>query len=135
MEEKKARDVYDSVKAWTCRLGKIEKLYAFSYQPQKPEKDFDGWSFYNARQEFKRLGVSEKGADRGWRISTINNDYSVGMGCLKLAIARSLYEVHSSPQHIQHCLRYPPTFQTIHSNLQAGIAQKLDCLRLPTFIP
>ena len=36
--ERKARDVYDSIRAWTCKLGRIEKLYAFSYQPQKPER-------------------------------------------------------------------------------------------------
>ena len=78
-DEKKARDVFDSIRAWTCKLGKIEKVYAFAYQPQKPEREFDGWSFYDARQEFKRLGISEKGADRGWRISKINADYSVGM--------------------------------------------------------
>lgn len=77
-DERKARDVYDSIKAWTCKLGKIEKLYAFAYQPQKPEKEVNGWSIYNARQELKRLGISEKGPDRGWRISTINTDYGVG---------------------------------------------------------
>ena len=77
-EEKKARDVYDSIKAWTCKLGKTEKLYAFAYQPQKPEKDLDGWSIYDARREFRRLGISEKGAEKGWRVSNINADYSVG---------------------------------------------------------
>ena len=76
-DEKKARDVYESIKAWTCRLGKIEKLYAFSYQPQKPEKDVNGWKIYDAKREWKRMGVSDKGVDRGWRISSINTDYSV----------------------------------------------------------
>ena len=77
MDEKKARDVYDSIKAWTCKLGKIEKLYAFSYLPQKPEKDVNGWAVYNARQEWRRQGISEKGTDKGWRVSTINTDYGV----------------------------------------------------------
>ncbi|KAI4165324.1 MAG: hypothetical protein LQ342_001192 [Letrouitia transgressa] len=75
-DDKKARDVYDSIKAWTCKLGKVEKLYAFTYQPQTPEKDFNGWDFFNARQEWKRLGISEKDSDRGWRISKINADYT-----------------------------------------------------------
>ena len=77
-DEKKARDVYDSIKAWTCNLGRIEKLYAFSYQPQNPEKTVMGWDIYDARREWKRLGISDKGADRGWRISRINTDYGVG---------------------------------------------------------
>lgn len=76
-DEKKARDVYDSIKAWTCKLGRIEKLYAFAYAPQKPEKDVNGWAVYNARQEWRRQGISEKGTDKGWRISNINTDYGV----------------------------------------------------------
>lgn len=69
--------MYDSIKAWTCKLGKIEKLYAFSYQPQRAEKDVNGWSIYDARREWKRLGISEKGTDKGWRISNVNVDYTV----------------------------------------------------------
>ncbi|CAD6570374.1 MAG: hypothetical protein ASARMPREDX12_003469 [Alectoria sarmentosa] len=75
-DEKKARDVYDSIKAWTCRLGRIEKLYAFSYQPQRPEKEVNGWNLYDARREWRRLGVSEKSTEKGWRISNINTDYA-----------------------------------------------------------
>ena len=71
--------MYDSIKAWTCKLGRIEKLYAFSYQPQSPENEVNGWQIYDARKEWKRLGVSEKGADKGWRISKINTDYGVGL--------------------------------------------------------
>ena len=81
-DEKKARDVYDSIKAWTCKLGKVEKLYAFSYQPPQPEKELNGWEIYDVRREFKRLGISDKGADRGWRMSNINADYGVGCSFL-----------------------------------------------------
>lgn len=76
-DEKKARDVYDSTKAWTVKLGKIEKLYAFMYQPQQPEKDVNGWTIYDALREWKRLGISEKGTGRAWRISRVNTDYGV----------------------------------------------------------
>lgn len=69
--------MYDSIKAWTCKLGRVEKLYAFTYQPQFPEKEINGWDFYNARKEWERLGISEKVSDNGWRISTINNEYVV----------------------------------------------------------
>ncbi|KAI4103846.1 MAG: hypothetical protein L6R37_003571 [Teloschistes peruensis] len=74
-DEKKARDVYDSIKAWTCKLGRVEKLYAFTYQPQSPEKEVNGWDLYDARREWKRLGISEKDSEKGWRISNINLDY------------------------------------------------------------
>ena len=76
-DERKARDVYDSIRAWTCRIGRIEKLYAFAFQPPKQEKEFDGWSVYNVRNEWKRQGLSEKGPDRGWRITDLNSDYAV----------------------------------------------------------
>ncbi|KAI4186304.1 MAG: hypothetical protein L6R41_003574 [Letrouitia leprolyta] len=74
--ERQARDVYDSIKAWTCKLGRVEKLYAFTYQPQSPEKEVNGWDIYSARKEWRRLGISEKDLDKGWRISTINADHS-----------------------------------------------------------
>lgn len=76
--------MYDSIKAWTCKLGRIEKLYAFTYQPQKPEKDVNGWTIYDAKQEWKRLGISEKGTDKGWRISKINTDYGVSVGTIEI---------------------------------------------------
>ena len=69
--------MYDSIKAWTCKLGRVEKLYAFSYQPQQPEKGVNGWSVYDARMEWRRLGVGGKCTEKGWRISNINTDYAV----------------------------------------------------------
>ncbi|KAL9027369.1 MAG: hypothetical protein Q9196_004097 [Gyalolechia fulgens] len=74
--ERQARDVYDSIRAWTCKLGRVDKLYAFTYQPQPPEKEINGWDLYDAKREWRRLGISEKNSDNGWRISTINTDYS-----------------------------------------------------------
>ncbi|KAI9856219.1 MAG: hypothetical protein M1824_005528 [Vezdaea acicularis] len=72
---KEARDVYESIKGLTCKVGRVEKLYAFSYRPQHPEKDCNGWEIYDARQEWRRLGISEKDTDKGWRVSNINSDY------------------------------------------------------------
>ncbi|KAI9846923.1 MAG: hypothetical protein M1838_001109 [Thelocarpon superellum] len=74
-EDQAAKDVYESIKSLTCKLGRIEKLYAFTYQPQRPEKDVNSWEVYDARREWKRMGVSDKGVDIGWRITTINKDY------------------------------------------------------------
>ncbi|KAI1128559.1 protein-tyrosine phosphatase-like protein [Nemania abortiva] len=71
-----AREAFDYIRARTCRLGSIEKLYAFSYQPLKTEKPLNGWSLYDPRAEFRRQGISTKLVDRGWRISLINKDYS-----------------------------------------------------------
>ena len=71
--------MYDSIRAWTCKIGRVEKLYAFTFQPQGPEKQVDGWNLYDPRAEWKRQGISEKGPDKGWRISNINKDYAVGV--------------------------------------------------------
>ena len=90
--EKEARDVYDSIKAWTCKIGRIEKLYAFTYQPQNPEKNVNGWNIYDARKEFQRLGIGEKAADKGWRISNINSNYMVRRSSSRL-IHRSFMAV------------------------------------------
>lgn len=76
-DETQARNVYDSIKALTCGLGSFGKLYAFSFEPPPAEKTVDGWQMYDARKEFKRMGISPKEPDRGWRISDINHDYTV----------------------------------------------------------
>jgi myotubularin-related protein 6/7/8 len=75
-DDRKARDVFDSIKGATCRLGSTEKLYAFNYKPQSSEKKINGWTIYDAKAEWRRQGISEKGVDRGWRLSTINTDYT-----------------------------------------------------------
>ncbi|KAF2125832.1 phosphatases II [Dothidotthia symphoricarpi CBS 119687] len=74
-DEKKARDVYDSIRALSCKIGRLDKLLAFSYQPKPPEDQCNGWDVYDARREWKRLGISPKDTDKGWRISEINVEY------------------------------------------------------------
>ncbi|EXJ81233.1 hypothetical protein A1O3_07523 [Capronia epimyces CBS 606.96] len=76
-DDRKARDVYDSIRAWTCKLSGIEKLYAFTYQPQGPERDVtpNGWSLYDPMREWRRMGVGDDSKKLNWRISAINQDY------------------------------------------------------------
>jgi myotubularin-related protein 6/7/8 len=74
-DDVKARDVYESIKSLTAKVGKIEKLCAFSYRPHGAEKDVNGWSIYNAQKEWERLGVTKENS--GWRVSNINADYKV----------------------------------------------------------
>ncbi|BCS23816.1 phosphatidylinositol-3-phosphatase YMR1 [Aspergillus puulaauensis] len=71
--ENKARDVYESIKSWTCKLGQIDKLYAFTFQPPPPERAFNGWELYDPSKELARQGVDRDG--HGWRISQMNSDY------------------------------------------------------------
>ncbi|OWP06553.1 hypothetical protein B2J93_1194 [Marssonina coronariae] len=75
VDDRQARDAFESIKRATCKLGSIDKLYAFSYEPPPPEKKINGWELYDAKAEWKRQGISDKGVDRGWRISKINTDY------------------------------------------------------------
>lgn len=74
-DQQQAREVFESIRSLTCRLGAIDKLYAFSYAGNKHEQAVNGWDFYDPKAEWKRQGISEKGVDRGWRISKINTDY------------------------------------------------------------
>ncbi|KAJ6129848.1 hypothetical protein N7512_002628 [Penicillium capsulatum] len=71
--EHKAREVFESIKQWTCKSGRIDKLYAFAYQPPPPEKEFNGWDLYDPRKEWARQGLMKENS--GWRISEINSDY------------------------------------------------------------
>ncbi|KIW45247.1 uncharacterized protein PV06_03649 [Exophiala oligosperma] len=76
--KEKARDVYDSIRAWTCKLSGIEKLYAFSYAPTGAERDVrpSGWALYDPMREWRRMGLENPSKERKWRISRINTDYS-----------------------------------------------------------
>ncbi|KAH8889360.1 phosphatases II [Thozetella sp. PMI_491] len=74
---KNAQDAFEFIRSRTAKLGSIEKLLAFEYQPhpQSPEARLHGWDVYDPRAEFRRQGISTKSTDKGWRISTINKDY------------------------------------------------------------
>ncbi|KZZ99279.1 protein phosphatase [Moelleriella libera RCEF 2490] len=72
-----ARETFDFIKARTCKLGSVDKLYAFSHKPIGVEMGTDTWCFYDPRAEFRRQGISEKLPDKGWRITCINRDYSL----------------------------------------------------------
>ncbi|KAF7521962.1 hypothetical protein PCG10_007743 [Penicillium crustosum] len=73
VNEHKARDVFESIKQWTCKSSRIDKLYAFSYQPPPPEKEFNGWELYDPRKEWARQGCLNDG--KAWRLSEINMNY------------------------------------------------------------
>lgn len=81
--ENKARDVYETIKLWTCKIGRVDKLYAFTFQPPPPERGFNGWDLYDPRKEWARLGV--EGDGNGWRISHINADYNVRLASVPAA--------------------------------------------------
>ncbi|KAI5289382.1 hypothetical protein KEM52_000803 [Ascosphaera acerosa] len=69
--ETDARETFESIRNFTCKLGRIERLYAFTYQPRGKEAAIDGWRLYDAQREWHRMGADR----RGWRISRINSDY------------------------------------------------------------
>ncbi|KAK3190748.1 phosphatidylinositol-3-phosphatase ymr1 [Lecanicillium sp. MT-2017a] len=71
-----ARDTYEFIKSRTCKLGTVEKLFAFSHKGLKNEREVNGWQFYDPKAEFRRQGISEKLPDKGWRVTTINKDYT-----------------------------------------------------------
>ncbi|KAL4923102.1 phosphatidylinositol-3-phosphatase YMR1 [Aspergillus undulatus] len=71
--ESKAREVYETIKSWTCKIGRVDRLYAFTFQPPPPEREFNGWELYDPSKELARQGVGRDG--NGWRISHMNSDY------------------------------------------------------------
>lgn len=76
MADAKARLAYETIRNLTCRLGHLDKLLAFTYQPFGPEKDVNSWSFYDPMREWRRMGVGG-GAGKAWRISEINTEHEV----------------------------------------------------------
>jgi myotubularin-related protein 6/7/8 len=75
-DDMKARAVFENIRLLTCRLGSIEKLYAFNYSSNAAEREIKGWDLYNPSKEFERMGISETGTHKAWRISTINSKFA-----------------------------------------------------------
>jgi myotubularin-related protein 6/7/8 len=74
-DESEAKAVFETIRALTCRLGTVDKLYAFTYQPKHSERVFQSWSLYDPVKEFERMGVSSHNDASNWRISKINATY------------------------------------------------------------
>jgi myotubularin-related protein 6/7/8 len=71
-----ARAVFENIKILTCRIGTIERLYAFNYQSTAKEKEINGWALYDPKKEFARMGITNGDQSRqAWRISTVNSSY------------------------------------------------------------
>jgi hypothetical protein len=100
-DEKRARDVYDSIRALSCKVGRLDKLLAFSYQPKPPEDEQNGWDIYDARREWK-----------GWRKSEINTEYKVGRRrccCGKGLMHGAVFQdISCPPRRPLECLRQRP---------------------------
>ncbi|EKM55086.1 uncharacterized protein PHACADRAFT_208612 [Phanerochaete carnosa HHB-10118-sp] len=72
-QESDAIDVFDSVKDLTVATS-ITQLYAFHYTPNPPFTTTNGWTLYNPREEFGRMGIGSR--TKAWRLTDINKDYS-----------------------------------------------------------
>jgi hypothetical protein len=119
-DDKQARDIYDTIRSLSCKLGRLDKLQAFSYQPKSPEDQHNGWHIYDARREWKRLGISPKDTDKGWRISEINVEYKVGW--LSQNVKHMLTLPRSTRRRTPPSLLCPPRSQTAYSDTPANIA-------------
>ena len=120
VDDRKARDVYESIRVLSCKLGRLDRLMAFSYQPKPPEDQFNGWQIYDARQEYKRLGISPKDSEKGWRISEINKDYKVRRS---LALVQSTPDCRcSTPRPIRPYSWFRPRSPTTRSTTPASSA-------------
>ncbi|GJE96888.1 myotubularin family protein [Phanerochaete sordida] len=71
--DRDAMDVFDSVKDLTVATS-VTQLYAFHYTPNPPFTATNGWTLYNPREEYGRMGVGSR--TMAWRFTDINKDYS-----------------------------------------------------------
>jgi hypothetical protein len=134
--EGQARDVYDTIRSLTCKLGKIEKLYAFTYIPQAPESKINGWELYNPEKEFARLGIGPKASECGWRISRINIDYKVRAILLLLMYAHLPFSLLSSIRLlILRCSLCHPRSQTTFLTMRGVFGQEPEYQLLYTVTP
>ncbi|KAH3681420.1 hypothetical protein WICPIJ_007618 [Wickerhamomyces pijperi] len=82
-------DVYQSIMKLTC-LQDINQLYAFIYQPNHIEAQFQTWGMYNTVREFERQGLSfketpvaaaaagnNKPSATNWRVTNLNSKYKL----------------------------------------------------------
>lgn len=72
--EQDSIDVYESLLN-LCHPEDTAALYAFTYRPAPPEKNFDGWGIYNPAEEYKRMGIDFE--DGPWRLSKANEEFSL----------------------------------------------------------
>jgi len=128
VEDKKARDVYDSIRGLSCKLGRLDRLLAFSYQPKPPENESSGWDIYDARQEWKRLGISPKDSEKGWRISEINIEYKVCNQTKNTHETCMLTFPSSTPKRTLLSLWFPPKYQTMSFGMLASTAPASEYL-------
>ena len=127
-DEAAARDSYDTIKSLTCLAGNLRQLHAFSYQPPPEEARCNGWEVYDARREFRRMGIGPKEADKGWRLSEINHDYAVSEVLMSYLVTLGSDVDHSTRQHIPPCWSSPLQFRTTFSSTAAFIDQKFAFL-------
>jgi myotubularin-related protein 6/7/8 len=121
LTDQEARSVYDSIKSLTCKIGRLDKLYAFTYHPHGLEKQINGWALYNPRNEFARLGISEKSSDKGWRITDLNADYSVCHSTCRVRMGTNDGSIH---RHIRPCLLCRPVYRTMCSDTLVHIVRE-----------
>jgi myotubularin-related protein 6/7/8 len=102
--DRDCRDVFESMRALAVIKGGVEKLYAFYYQPGADEKRCNGWWAYNSLKELERMGVGTHRC-KGWRISNINKDYSVG--------SLPIYGFGSRSSGLTLCRQFSPTYPAV----------------------
>lgn len=74
--EREANDVYDTILKLTV-INDVQQLYAFIYKPNQEEEKFNSWDIYSVEKELKRQGLDPTSDTCSWRISDINENYTV----------------------------------------------------------
>lgn len=71
--------------------GHIERMYAYLYKPGSLERAHNGWTKYNVRKEYERMGAilpetSGTSGSSKWRITSLNESYNLSMSYPRLIV-------------------------------------------------
>lgn len=73
-DEQEGRLAFDTIEDLR-HVPRIDNLYAFIYTPASQEKNFNGWTLYDAQAEYERMGALN--GDGKWRMTTANKNHQL----------------------------------------------------------
>lgn len=73
-DEQESRLAFDTIEDLR-HVPRVDNLYAFIYTPASQEKNFNGWTLYDAQAEYERMGALN--GDGKWRMTTANKNHQL----------------------------------------------------------
>ncbi|KAI9205686.1 protein-tyrosine phosphatase-like protein [Polychytrium aggregatum] len=98
------------------QISSVDQLYAFFYKPLHPFPMAVGWTIYDPKQDYGRMGVGTK--TNNWRISAINQDFQFAPTYPRYLVVPSRISDHT----LKHIGKFRsksriPALSYLHSNM------------------